>query len=53
MNLLPLVLLFSPNWEGFHGLPSLSEFKDPNIISIINIMIAIVTVNVITGIVIL
>lgn len=53
MNMLPMVLLFSPKWKGFHSLPSLSEFNDPNIISIINIMMAIVTVDVITGIVIL
>lgn len=53
MNILPMVLLFSPKWKGFQGLPSLSEFNDSNIISIINIMIAIVTVDVITGIVII
>lgn len=53
MNMLSMVLLFSPKWKGFHSLPFLSEFKDSNIISIINIMIAIVTVDVITGIVIL
>lgn len=52
MNMLPMVLLFSPKWKGFQGLPSLSEFNDSNIISI-NIMIAIVTVDVITGIVII
>lgn len=45
MNMLPMVLLFSPKWKGFHSLPSLSEFNDSNIISIITIMIAIVTVG--------
>lgn len=52
MNMLPMVLLFSPKWKGFHILPSLREFNDSNI-SIINITIAIVTVDVIPGIAIL